>query len=38
MQWQILNENISQKCPFSVLFLGLKFGKNLGFYVSEHCE
>jgi hypothetical protein len=21
-----------------VLFLGLKFGKNLGFYVSEHCE
>jgi hypothetical protein len=28
---QILNENISQTLPLSVLFLGIKFGKNLGF-------
>jgi hypothetical protein len=38
LQWQILNKNISQKFALSVLFLDLKFGKNLGFSLSEHCE
>jgi hypothetical protein len=33
-----IKENICQKFPLSVLFLGLKFGENLGFSLSEHCE
>jgi hypothetical protein len=39
LQWQILNKTkISQKLALSVLFLDLKFSKNLGFCPSEHCE
>jgi hypothetical protein len=34
----ILNENSNQAFPVSVLFLGLKFCKNLGLSLSEHCE
>jgi hypothetical protein len=37
-QWQMLNEKISQKFYLTVLFLGLKFCKNLGFSLSELCE
>jgi hypothetical protein len=37
-QWQILNQNISQIFSLSVLFLDLKFCKNLGFSLSDHCE
>ena len=36
--WQIFNKNISQKILFSVLFLDLKFCKNLRLSLSEHCE
>jgi hypothetical protein len=36
LQWQILNKNISQNFSLSVLFLGLKFCKNLAFSLSEH--
>jgi hypothetical protein len=32
LQWQILKQNISEQSAFSVLFLQLKFCKNLGFY------
>jgi hypothetical protein len=35
IQWQILNTNIGQKFNLSVLFLTLKFSKNLGFSLSE---
>jgi hypothetical protein len=38
LQWQILNKNVSQKISLSVLFLDIKFCKNLGFSLSEHCE
>jgi hypothetical protein len=38
MQWYKVNENIRQKIPLSVLFLGLKYGKNLRFSLCEHCE
>jgi hypothetical protein len=38
MQWWIFNKNISQQIPVSVLFLGLKFGKILGFPQSEQWE
>jgi hypothetical protein len=33
-----INENLRQKFPPSVLFLGLFFCKNLGFFLSERCE
>ena len=32
------NENITLKYLFSMLFRSLKFGKNLGIFLSEHCE
>jgi hypothetical protein len=38
LQWQILNKNIGQKNLPSALFLGLKFCKNLGYSLTEHCE
>jgi hypothetical protein len=38
LQWQITNKEIGQKLALSVLFLDLKFCKNLGFCLSEHCE
>jgi hypothetical protein len=38
LQWQILNKNIGQNSSLSMLFLDLKFFKNLGFSLSEHCE
>jgi hypothetical protein len=38
MQWQILNKKISQGFTLNALFLGLKFGKNLGFPLNELCE
>ncbi len=31
-------KNITQKCHLCVLFLDLTFCKNLGFFLSEHCE
>jgi hypothetical protein len=31
-------KNITQKCHLCVLFLDLTFCKNLGFFISEHCE
>jgi hypothetical protein len=37
-QAKILFENSSQTFPLSVLFLGLKFCKNLGLFLSEHCD
>jgi hypothetical protein len=38
LQWQILNKKFGQKLALSVLFLDLKFSKNLEFCPSEHCE
>jgi hypothetical protein len=38
LQWQIFDKNFAQKFASSVLFLDLKFFKNLGFSLSEHCE
>ncbi len=37
-QWQILKKKFGQKFALSVLFLDLKFCKNLGISLSEHCE
>ncbi len=36
--WYILNETTSQNFPLSGQFLGLKFGKHVGFSLSEHCK
>jgi hypothetical protein len=38
LQWLTLNKNISQNFSLRALFLDLKFWKNLGFSLSEHCE
>ncbi len=38
LQWQIINRNISQNFSLSVIFLDVKFCKNLEFPLSEHCE
>jgi hypothetical protein len=38
LQGQILNNNISQNFSLSVSSFDLKFCKNLGFSLSEHCE
>jgi hypothetical protein len=38
LQWQINNKKIGQKLALSVLFMDLKFSKNLVFSLSEHCE
>jgi hypothetical protein len=38
LQWHILSKNIIQKFALSMLFVDLKFCKNLGSFFDEHCE
>jgi hypothetical protein len=38
LQWQIFNKIVSQKLSLNAIFLDLKFCKNSGFSLSEHCE